>query len=146
MSSLIRQIESRIGVFDCALSYAEDGTEIANTIARILRYQEISIYNYKSEIIAQSGFDLFTIMDYVYGHVRAAIIINSERYRQTKFTTMEYEILCDRQSDMHIYIIENGGCDLAVGMRRASVIQSFNTSAVLNICDDHAMWGTPNHI
>ena len=114
MSYLIREIESRIGIFECALSYAEDGAEIAKTIEQILRYQEISTYNYKSETVSQSGFDLVSIMDYVYGHVRAAVIVNSERYRQTQFTMMEYDILCSRQSEMHIYVVQTGGCDLAV--------------------------------
>ena len=146
MSYLIREIESRIGIFECALSYAEDGAEIAKTIEQILRYQEISTYNYKSEIVSQSGFDLVSIMDYVYGHVRAAVIVNSERYRQTQFTMMEYDILCSRQSEMHIYVVQTGGCDLAVGLQCASVIESFRTSAVLSICDDYEMWGKPNRI
>lgn len=133
MSSLSKKIEDRIGLFDIAISFADEVKSTAEITTRIFAAQHIRAYHYLDHLADQAGLDIYSVMDFVFSASPYLLILNSPGYLSTKFTLYEFEAI-RRNTAAHVYVWDLGGRGLALPANlRVSHLSGSSTAMLIEM-------------
>lgn len=105
-------VENSVGIYKIALSFASDAEEEARSIFQFCNHYEVSCYWYRSNVVRQSGLDVFDCMRFVYATSSNVVILNSPGYRASAATRFEFENIMKRSCEGQIHILSLGGSEL----------------------------------
>lgn len=112
------ELESRIGIFDLAISFASDAEQGAESIHSYADAYTLRCYKYDKHLVNQSGCSLTSIMRFVYRNANAVIVLNSPLYLKSSATRFEWQVLTEEFEGNSVFVVNMGGKPLmALGQR-----------------------------
>lgn len=130
-SNWFDKLESTLGYFDVAISFSGDRNDLATKIAELGAYYDQRCYLFTNEVIHQSGFNIYNVMEFVYAQTPAAVILNSPKYRATRPTQFEFSKIVSSTSVERILVIECGGKVLNIKSKCVEMVNSLDFERVI---------------
>jgi hypothetical protein len=128
-----REIEMALGFFDLALSFASDSTSLASKLEEIAQFHGLRCYQFRNQLVRQSGFDIHAIMRHVYTTSGRVAVINSPGYWTSPYTRFERQLIRRMGSGTPIFVVGAGGKRLRFASHETTYFSAFSDNVAIEI-------------
>ena len=127
-------IETSIGLFNIAISHASDTIQLSRTLAKFATAYGLTCYSYINLQVDQLGLDVVEVMKHVYSVTPRFIVLNSQLYRTSYATKLEYNTICEIQKNVSVVVLEMGGRELIFPSRcNARYVKDLGNSEIIQV-------------